>query len=127
MNRFFRFFRFLPALGLGSILALAAGGALAHAIVTWSSLKENPPVANTSATVTVRFNAGIESKFARVSLFDAKGENTPIERNLAIGQNEIGIPLPPLAPGTYALRIKVLAADGHYTEENLRFKVAPGK
>ena len=31
--------------------------------------------------------------------------------------------IPALAAGAYGLRYKVLAADGHFTENGLRFKV----
>jgi methionine-rich copper-binding protein CopC len=37
--------------------------------------------------------------------------------------NRLIIELPASAPGAYALRYRVLAADGHYTDNALRFRV----
>ncbi|MGH8581980.1 MAG: copper resistance protein CopC [Gammaproteobacteria bacterium] len=34
--------------------------------------------------------------------------------------------MPALAPGTFVLRYRVLAADGHITEGVLRFHLKPG-
>ena len=41
----------------------------------------------------------------------------------ATAPERLVIPLQPLAPGTYVLRYRVLAADGHLTEGALRFTV----
>jgi hypothetical protein len=42
------------------------------------------------------------------------------------GAGLVTVDLPPLAAGSYGLRYKVLAADGHVTESLLRFTVAEG-
>jgi methionine-rich copper-binding protein CopC len=58
-------------------------------------------------------------------------ENGGRERPLAVapvdGAAAIHVDLPPLAAGSYGLRYKVLAVDGHVTESVLRFTVAPAR
>ena len=100
--------------------------ALAHAILTKTSL-EGGVTADTATTVTLRFNAGIEASFTRVQLVDAKGEARALEVAQGEGPDRVTVSLPPLAAGSYGLRYKVLAADGHVTESLLRFKVTPPK
>ena len=100
--------------------------ALAHAILTKASL-EGGVSADTATTVTLHFNAGIEASFTRVQLVDAKGEAHALEVAPGERPDRVTVNLPPLAAGSYGLRYKVLAADGHVTENLLRFKVTPPK
>lgn len=96
--------------------------AQAHAVVTKSSLDEMPIVANTAAAVTLHFNSGIEPKLSKVVLVDAAKQ----ERSLAVtpsGTDALTVQVPALTAGKYALRYKVLAVDGHVTEQMLRFEV----
>jgi len=41
-------------------------------------------------------------------------------------EDRLVIPLPPLAPGSYLLRYKILSTDGHATPGILRFTVTGG-
>ena len=116
------------------LLLLVAGvvgrpiGAAAHAVVTHATLKDATVAAGTPSETTLQFNSAIEAKFAKVTLVDDKGAERALE--LAGGEhpaNVLVVSLPALTPGHYALRYKVLAADGHVTESVLRFQVAASK
>jgi methionine-rich copper-binding protein CopC len=75
--------------------------------------------------VTLTFNSRIESGFTKVMLVSAHGEERPLEIDPASTPATVSVQLPPLAAGSYGLRYKVLAVDGHVTENVLRFNVAP--
>ena len=106
------------------VLAFAPALVLAHAILTRASL-EGGVAAGTATTVTLRFNAGIEPGFTRVQLIDARGEARTLEVTPGASPDRVTVDVPALAAGSYGLRYKVLAADGHVTESLLRFKVTP--
>jgi methionine-rich copper-binding protein CopC len=97
-----------------------------HAVLTRTSLEEGATVrANTSTTVTLRFNAGIEDGFSKVVLIDERQAERVLEVLPGSEPATVSVAVPALAPGSYGLRYKVLATDGHVTESVLRFKVAP--
>jgi hypothetical protein len=96
-----------------------------HAVVKHASLRDAPVVAGTATQVTLEFNSAIEASLAKVTLADERGAERPLA--LVAGthpKNTLVVALPPLAAGHYALRYKVLAADGHVTESVLRFEAA---
>jgi hypothetical protein len=111
-------------------LAIAAGAGRpeavhAHAVVTKATLRDATIPANTPAETTLEFNSAIERSLAKVTLVDAQGGETVLAQ--APGErpaNVLVVALPALAAGRYALKYKVLAADGHVTESVLRFEVA---
>ena len=100
----------------------------AHAVVTHATLKDATVAAGTPSETTLEFNSAIEAKLAKVTLIDDKGAERTLE--LAGGEhpaNVLVVSLPALTSGHYALRYKVLAADGHVTESVLRFQVTAPK
>ena len=108
-------------------LCLSATLALGHAIVQKASLDDSTVQANTATHVTLKFNSGIEAGFTKVTLVKASGEEEPLIVESASAPATVRIQLPPLAAGAYGLRYKVLAVDGHVTENVLRFTVAATK
>jgi copper resistance protein C len=103
-------------------------GVSAHAVVTHAALRNGTVAAGTPSETTLEFNSAIEAKLAKVTLVDDKGAERPLE--LAGGDhpaNVLVVSLPALTPGHYALRYKVLAADGHVTESVLRFQATASK
>jgi len=111
---------------LGGAWSLAAATvALAHAVLTGSSLDDRPLAPNAEAPVVLRFNSAIELPLSRVTLVDVRGR----ERVLAVQQpppqaGHVAVTVPALEPGAYGLHYKVLAVDGHVTENVLRFTIA---
>jgi methionine-rich copper-binding protein CopC len=106
------------------VLAASATAVWAHAVLTKSSVRDQPVQADTATTITLTFNSGIEAGFAQVILRGA-GPDRPLGARAGAKPSEVVIDLPPLPPGAYALRYKVLAADGHVTESVYRFRIDP--
>src|SRR5262245_25644064 len=107
----------------GAVLPFAASAALAHAVLTKASLGNQTVKAGTPTAVTLQFNSGIEVGFTTVVLVDAKGQEQRLEVTPGDGAGKVAVTLPALAAGAYGLRYRVLATDGHMTENILRFKV----
>jgi copper resistance protein C len=96
--------------GLALIATLVLPAPLfGHAVLTKASLD----------TASVRANTA-----TKVVLVDARNEEHVLEVLPQGEPGKVSVTVPPLAPGTYGLRYKVLAADGHVTESVLRFTVA---
>ncbi len=113
------------ALAMLMLVTLASTDAIAHAIVLKTSLAQHPIRAGTSDSITLHFNSRIEVKLSRALLIS----RDQAERTLALAAGktpgDIIVELPALVPGDYAVRFRVLAADGHVTEDTIRFSVAP--
>ncbi len=104
------------------MLALSATGVSAHAVLTRSSLRDTPVRPHTATPITLTFNSGIEPGFTQVVL-RSEGPDRTVAAHAGPRASDVVVELPPLPPGAYALRYKVLAADGHVTESVVRFRV----
>lgn len=106
------------------IVALVASATRvsAHAVLTKASVRDTPVRADTAASVTLTFNSGIEPGFTQVVL-RSDGADRALTVSPGAKASEVVVALPPLPAGSYALRYKVLAADGHVTEGVQRFQV----
>lgn len=95
-----------------------------HAVVTESSLRGQPLEAQKAARVMLNFNSGVELSLSKFDLV-RKGD---IHEAIGIRQGskpgQIIVAVPPLSPGDYAIHYKVFAADGHLTEDIIRFHIA---
>lgn len=113
--------RLMPAIAL-CLLALTPK-AWSHAVVTESSLTGHPVKPNHPTKVVLFFNSGVELALSRVFLVSKGDVFHPV--NIANGKKagEMLVDIPPLEPGDYALKYKVFAADGHFTENVIRFRV----
>lgn len=121
-------FKFITAHLLAPFFALSltlAGQVHAHAVVTESSLSREPIKANHATTVVLLFNSNVELSLSRVFLVSKGDVFHPATIARGKKPGELLIKLPALEPGDYAIKYKVFAADGHLTENNLRFHVAP--
>jgi methionine-rich copper-binding protein CopC len=119
--------RYVLAGALLVLAAFAASSAQGHAVVTRTTLEEKAIPANTATPVTLYFNSRIEPAFTRVILVDEARKEHTLEVTPGEKGDTVMVHLPALAPGTYALRYKVLAIDGHVTEGVLRFRVRPAE
>lgn len=103
--------------------ALNCGEALAHAVVTETSLKINPIQAGKESQVSLILNSRVELALSHFDLVK-KGD---IHERLAAKQGdkrgEVIVEIPALETGEHAIRLKVFAADGHLTEDIIRFHV----
>lgn len=104
---------------------LSAAPAAGHAVLIQASLDGANLKANTAATAILRFNSAIEAGFAKVFLLDASSKESELATRPGPGPDLLSVELPSLPAGAYALRYKVLAADGHFTNTVVRFRI-PG-
>lgn len=118
--------RFFLYLFLATSLTSVGGReALAHAVVTESSLASEPVHPHRPATVVLFFNSNVELSLSRVFLVSAGDVYQPVDIAKGKKPGELRIKLPGLEPGEYAIKYKVFAADGHLTESAIRFHVGP--
>lgn len=120
----------LGIVSLCAVLTLTAAvqqQAHAHAVVTESSLRTHPIPVDKATEVVLFFNASVELALSRVFLFSAGDVSRPVDIALGKKPGEMIIHLPALAEGDYAIKYKVFAADGHLTEDVLRFRVTTGR
>ena len=113
------------ALLLSGLLAGSAGPARAHAIVHEATPAHDCVLAAPPTRLVLRFNSKIEHALSRVTIETAIGRPValPVARATEQDAARLVVPLSPLAPGTYIVRYRVLAADGHVTEGALRFTI----
>jgi copper resistance protein C len=112
------------ALALGAASQLLPVAAQAHAVVTENSLKHHPIEVNHPTEVTLYFNSGVELALSRVFLVSKGDVYQPVEIANGKKAGEMIIDIPALEEGDYAIKYKVFAADGHLTEDVIRFRVA---
>jgi copper resistance protein C len=116
----------LLAIGL-TALAAAPVPARAHAIVLESSPARDAQLTSAPERVVLRFNSKIEHGLSRATIEPAGGRPValaaPASAEERLAPDRLVIPLRPLSPGTYVVRYRVLAADGHLTEGALRFTI----
>jgi methionine-rich copper-binding protein CopC len=119
--------RAYSTVALCAVLILTAAlpeQAQAHAVVTESSLRTTPIPVGKATEVVLYFKSGVELALSRVFLVSAGDVYQPVEINNGKKPGEMLIHLPALTEGDYAIKYKVFAADGHLTEDVLRFHVA---
>ncbi len=97
-----------------------------HAIVLESSVAHDEQLDRAPEEIILRFNGRIEHTLTRATL-ERRDRTGPIPlESTSAGPDRIKIHLPPLGKGSYILRYRVLAADGHITEGTLRFHIGTG-
>jgi methionine-rich copper-binding protein CopC len=99
--------------------------ATAHAVVTKNSLEITPIQSGKSSLVTLNFNSNIELGLSKFHLVRAGDKHESVEISEGTKPGQVIVELPALDSGKYALRFKVFAADGHLTEDIIRFVVKP--
>jgi methionine-rich copper-binding protein CopC len=107
------------------MLALAAGAAFAHALLKKSEPAQRAVLSKPPAQVRLWFNERLEPAFSELSVRDASG--APVTDAAAKVPDEdpkrLELSLPPLGPGVYTVRYKVLSVDGHTVKASFNFTV----
>jgi len=117
-----------------AVLALCALAAFArpghgegHGIVVDSSPKHQETVTVPPKRLVIRFNSRLEKRLCSVTLVGPQQGGVLLVRQEDDAPPDTLIyPLPPLKPGPYRAKWKVLAADGHVTEGAIIFTVEAG-
>jgi copper resistance protein C len=105
------------------LAAFTATAVRAHAVVKSESFDESVLKPHQAASISLQFNATIHVPFSQAYLLDASGKEQLLATRPGDGPHRLIVDLPALAPGGYALRYRVLAADGHYTDNAIRFRI----
>lgn len=106
------------------VLTLAASQeSFGHAVVTHNSLKLKPVPVNQASRVELSFNSKVELDLSEVFLVSTGDVMTPINAIPGEKAGQVLLELPALIPGEYAIKLKIFAADGHLSEDLLRFFV----
>ncbi|MBS3964700.1 MAG: copper resistance protein CopC [Methylomonas sp.] len=108
---------------LFAALLASSGAGFGHAVVTHHSLKLKPVPVNQASQVELNFNSQVELDLSEVFLVSAGDVMTPINALPGGKPGQVMLELPALAPGEYAIKLKIFAADGHLSEDLLRFFV----
>jgi methionine-rich copper-binding protein CopC len=110
--------------------AIGPSPARAHAALISSVPAARAILSAPPARVTLTFNERLEPAYARVSVQDDAGtqidlKDAALERE---GGKVLTVSLPPLRPGRYTVRYRVLSVDGHIVEASFAFTVgAPAR
>jgi copper resistance protein C len=102
---------------------LCANTVFAHAVVTHNSLKLKPVPVNQASQVELTFNSKVELDLSEVFLVSAGDAMQTITATPGDKPGKVVLDLPALTPGEYAIKLKIFAADGHLSEDLLRFHV----
>jgi methionine-rich copper-binding protein CopC len=124
------FIRRLTESFLAVLLLLTVGEtAWGHAVVVESSPAQGVTLQQFPEQLLLRFNVNIERAFTRATITGPDGRAIPLsipaeKQPAATITDRLVIPLPSLPPGSYLIRYKIMAVDGHMTEGALRFSVS---
>ena len=114
----------MKILSLMSGLVLVAFGvtANAHAHLQKSTPADNSVITTSPSNLVLNF-----SEAARLTTLSIQRGNEP-QQNLkplpTSAAQQISVPLPPLTPGTYSVKWRVVSDDGHVVSGALHFTVA---
>lgn len=120
------YFKHYKLIALLAIMLMSNYKAYAHATVTHSSLNDTPIAPNQPNQVELTFNSRVELNLSQIFLVSAGDK---MQRVIAVNGSQSGqiiISIPALIPGEYALQLKIFAADGHFSENLIRFFVPLG-
>jgi hypothetical protein len=112
-------------LAVASLLVLVPAALAAHAFLVKSAPARRAVLTQPPPRVDLWFNERLEPAYSRVSVVDTGGRQVDL-RDGAVGQDDarrLTTSLPPIAPGTYTVRYRVLSVDGHVVDGEFSFTV----
>ena len=97
----------------------------AHAVLVRSTPAGRATLAERPDRVQLWFNERLEPAFSSVSVWSSAG--TQVDAGDArVGHDDakrLSVTLPPLPPGTYSVRYRVLSVDGHVVDSSFSFTI----
>jgi copper resistance protein C len=108
---------------LFACLFAVSSASFGHAVVTHNSLKLSPVPLNQASQVELYFNSKVELDLSEVFLVSAGDKMTSVKASLGNKPGQVLLNLPALPAGEYAIKLKIFAADGHLSEDLLRFHI----
>ena len=118
--------RLIAALAAAVLLATAwmlpAG---AHAVLVRSTPPGRATLADKPDRVQLWFNERLEPAFSSVSVWSSAGTQVDAgdSRVAHDDAKHLSVTLPPLPPGAYTVRYRVLSVDGHVVDSSFSFTI----
>lgn len=106
-------------------LALLPASALGHAVLVKAVPAQRAALTEPPPRVELWFNERLEPAYSRASVIDEAGAQIDL-RDVTVSKEDpkrLSLSLPPLGPGRYTVRFRVLSVDGHVAESSLTFTV----
>jgi copper resistance protein C len=106
-------------------LTLLPTAALAHAVLVKSVPAQRSTLTESPARVELWFNERLEPAYSRASVTDDAGAQVDLRDALVSKEDarRLSLSLPPLQPGRYSVKFRVLSVDGHVVESTLVFTI----
>jgi methionine-rich copper-binding protein CopC len=96
--------------------------ALGHAALIGSKPSRGARLTAPPPRVELEFTERLEPAYSTASVVNAAGERVDaFDAAVAGDGRRLAVTLPPLGPGTYTVRYRVLSVDGHVTEGAVAF------
>ena len=99
----------------------------AHAVLVKSIPDSRAVLGRPPDRVQLWFNERLEAAFSTVSVWSESGLR--VDRQDALvgpaDAKRLSVTLPPIGPGVYTVRFRVLSVDGHIVDSTFRFTVKP--
>ncbi len=108
---------------LGLMASVYLSPVWSHAVVTHTTLKTESLVANQASSVEINFNSKVEIKLSQILLVRTGDVKEPVNAYPGEQPGTVKVDLPALSEGEYALQLRIFAADGHLSEDLIRFFV----
>jgi methionine-rich copper-binding protein CopC len=111
--------------GLLALALLLPAPAHPHAALLKSDPARRAVISQAPSRVQLWFNERLEAQFSRLSVVDRAGTQVDL-RDVQVGPDDpkrLSVGVPPLPPGPYTVRFRVLSVDGHIVESEFPFTV----
>jgi methionine-rich copper-binding protein CopC len=124
--------RLLAAAAIAALAVLgAAAAADAHAVLVRSAPAARSTVGGAPDRVQLWFSERLEPAFSTASVWSAAGARVDRQdaRVAPDDPRRLSVSLPPVEPGRYTVRYRVLSVDGHVVEAEYSFTIRrpPGR
>lgn len=116
--------RVIGVCALGFLVLLPAIG-WAHAYLVKSSPDRRAVLIRPPARVQLWFNERLEPEFSRLSVWTRDGKQVDLG-DVQVSPEDptrLSVGVPPLVPGTYTVKFRVLSVDGHTVENQFPFTI----
>ncbi|MCI0371603.1 MAG: copper resistance protein CopC [candidate division NC10 bacterium] len=115
--------RILPILLALLVVSPAVG--VPHAYLVKAAPARRAVLLRAPARVQLWFNERLEPQFSQVSVWDRDGKQVDLG-DAQVGPDDptrLSVGVPPLVPGTYTVKFRVLSVDGHVVEDQFPFSL----
>jgi methionine-rich copper-binding protein CopC len=114
----------LCAAGVVGGILFGAIPALAHSFLVEATPSSKEHVAAPPKAVKLRFGGGVEPAYSNITIENAEGKVVAEGAKGKPGApRDLTIDAPPLTPGRYVVKYRVLSTDGHIVQGNYEFTV----